>query len=162
MMMIGFGGFAVGTWWASFITSDWDFYELLVPQILRGCSLMLCMVPINNIALGSLRRSSSRTRPASTTSPAISAAPSGLAVINTMLNTRTDLHITGFPTRWWRPDGVAEEAIANTAQRFIDYGDAAQAMALALINQRVHEQALVMAFGDVFLGLTMIFASLVG
>src|SRR6185312_8974113 len=51
MMMIGFGGFAVGTWWASFITADWDFHELLVPQILRGCSLMLCMVPINNVAL---------------------------------------------------------------------------------------------------------------
>jgi DHA2 family multidrug resistance protein len=56
---------------------------------------------------------------------------------------------------------VAEEAIANTAQRFIDYGDAAQTMALALINQRVHKQALVMAFGDVFLGLTAIFGSLV-
>ena len=36
------------------LTADWDFYELLVPQILRGCGLMLCMVPINNVALGTL------------------------------------------------------------------------------------------------------------
>ncbi len=39
MMLIGFVGFGAGTWWASSITSDWDFNELLVPQILRGCSL---------------------------------------------------------------------------------------------------------------------------
>ena len=48
MMMIGFLGFAAGTWRMTYLTADWDFYELLVPQILRGCSLMLCMVPINN------------------------------------------------------------------------------------------------------------------
>jgi DHA2 family multidrug resistance protein len=32
---------------------------------------------------------------------------------------------------------------------------------LALINQRAHKQALIMAFGDVFLGLTLIFGVLV-
>ncbi|MFY8102081.1 MAG: DHA2 family efflux MFS transporter permease subunit, partial [Allorhizobium sp.] len=54
VMMIGFSGFALGTYLMTGITADWDFYELLVPQILRGCSLMLCMVPINNLALGTL------------------------------------------------------------------------------------------------------------
>ena len=54
MMMIGFFGFAAGTWRMTNLTADWDFYELLVPQILRGASLMLCMVPINNLALGTL------------------------------------------------------------------------------------------------------------
>ena len=38
MMMIGFFGFAAGTWWMTHLTADWDFYELLIPQILRGCS----------------------------------------------------------------------------------------------------------------------------
>ena len=36
------------------ITKDWDFWELLVPQMLRGFSLMTAMVPINNMALGTL------------------------------------------------------------------------------------------------------------
>jgi DHA2 family multidrug resistance protein len=161
MMMIGFGGFAVGTWWASFITSDWDFYELLVPQILRGCSLMLCMVPINNVALGSLPPQQLKNASGLYNLTRNLGGAVGLAVINTMLNTRTDLHITRLHEMVVAGRGVAEEAIANTAQRFIDYGDAAQTMALALINQRVHKQALVMAFGDVFLGLTAIFGSLV-
>ena len=36
------------------ITKDWDFYEFLVPQILRGISLMLVMIPITNSALGTM------------------------------------------------------------------------------------------------------------
>ncbi|MGO4406839.1 DHA2 family efflux MFS transporter permease subunit [Bosea sp. RAF48] len=161
LMMIGFAGFALGTWWASFITADWDFRELLVPQILRGCSLMLCMVPINNIALGSLPPQQLKNASGLYNLTRNLGGAVGLAVINTLLNTRTDLHITRLHEMVVAGRGVAEEALANTALRFGDYGDAAQKMALALINQRVHKQALIMAFSDVFLGLTLIFASLV-
>ena len=38
----------------TWITRDYDFYELLVPQILRGIGMMCAMVPTNNIALGTL------------------------------------------------------------------------------------------------------------
>ena len=36
MMGIGFAGFAAGTWTMSQLTADWDFWELLVPQVLLG------------------------------------------------------------------------------------------------------------------------------
>ena len=36
MMFIGFIGFAFGTWQITGLTKDWDFWELFVPQILRG------------------------------------------------------------------------------------------------------------------------------
>ncbi|MGY6250291.1 DHA2 family efflux MFS transporter permease subunit [Bosea thiooxidans] len=161
MMMIGFSAFALGTWLASRITSDWDFYELLWPQVLRGCGLMLCMVPINNVALGTLPPQQLKNASGLYNLTRNLGGAVGLAVINTMLNTRTDLHITRLHE--WVAAGrqVAEEALANTTQRFNDYGDAAETMAMAVLNQRVHKQALVMAFGDVFLGLTFIFACLV-
>ena len=38
----------------TYLTKDWDFWELFWPQIFRGVGLMLAMVPINNIALGTL------------------------------------------------------------------------------------------------------------
>ena len=38
----------------TWITSDWDFYELLWPQIFRGIGLMLSIIPINDISLGTL------------------------------------------------------------------------------------------------------------
>src|SRR6478735_1250506 len=161
MMMIGFAGFAAGTYIASFITKDWDFHELLLPQILRGVSLMLCMVPINNLALGTLPPAQLKNASGLYNLTRNLGGAVGLAVINTLLNTRTDLHIMRLHEMVVSGRQVAEEALANTIQRFGDYGDAAEKMALALINQRVHKQALIMAFGDVFLGLTLIFASLV-
>lgn len=161
MMIIGFSAFALGTWIVSHITADWDFYELLLPQILRGCGLMLCMVPINNVALGTLPPQQLKNASGLYNLTRNLGGAVGLAVINTMLNTRTDVHITRLHE--WVAAGrqVAEEALANTAQRFGDFGDAANTMALALLNQRAHKQALIMAFGDVFLGLTAIFACLV-
>src|SRR3982074_1012564 len=46
--------FGLGSYQMTWITRDYDFYELLVPQILRGIGMMFAMVPTNNIALGTL------------------------------------------------------------------------------------------------------------
>src|SRR6185437_10288279 len=54
MLMAGFLFFAVGTYQMTWITSDWDFWELLWPQIFRGIGLMLSIIPINDISLGTL------------------------------------------------------------------------------------------------------------
>ncbi|WP_432212028.1 DHA2 family efflux MFS transporter permease subunit [Bosea vestrisii] len=161
MMMIGFGGFALGTWLASSITADWDFHELLIPQILRGCSLMLCMVPINNLALGTLPPQQLKNASGLYNLTRNLGGAVGLAVINTLLNGRTDLHITRLHEAVSAGRQIAEENLASMTQRFIEYGDIAQSMALKLLTQRAHKQALVMAFGDVFLALTVIFAALV-
>jgi MFS transporter, DHA2 family, multidrug resistance protein len=161
MMMIGFGGFALGTWIASFITADWDFHELLIPQILRGCSLMLCMVPINNLALGTLPPQQLKNASGLYNLTRNLGGAVGLAVINTMLNSRTDLHITRLHEAVAAGRQIAEENLASMTQRFIEYGDVAQSMALKLLTQRAHKQALIMAFGDVFLALTVIFGALV-
>jgi DHA2 family multidrug resistance protein len=160
MIMIGFGGFALGTYLAHFITADWDFHELLAPQILRGVSLMLCMVPINNLALGTLPPQQLKNASGLYNLTRNLGGAVGLAVINTMLNSRTDLHIARLHEAVSAGRQIAEENLAALTQRFADYGDAAQSMALALLNQRAHKQALIMAFGDIFLGLTVIFGLL--
>ena len=54
MLMAGFLSFAVGTYWMTYLTKDWDFWELFWPQVFRGVGLMIAMIPINNIALGTL------------------------------------------------------------------------------------------------------------
>ena len=65
MLMVGLLGFGTSTWLLNGMTADWDFAELLAPQIRRGVSLMNCMMPINNPALGTLppARLKSASRP---------------------------------------------------------------------------------------------------
>ncbi len=130
----------------------------------RSCaavSLMLCMVPINNLALGTLPPQQLKNASGLYNLTRNLGGAVGLALINTLINTRTDLHIQRLHESVAAGRQVAEEALANLVQRFSSFGDAAEQMALALLNQRAHKQALVMAFGDVFLGLTGIFAALV-
>jgi DHA2 family multidrug resistance protein len=52
------------------------------------------------------------------------------------------------------------EMLNNMTQRFSSYGSDAQQMALKQLNSIVHRQGVVMAFGDVFLVLTLLFVAL--
>ena len=113
MIAVGFAGFGLGTLQASYITQDWDFWELLVPQILRGFSLMLCMVPINNLALGTMPPQRIKNASGLFNLTRNLGGAVGLALINTLLDKRMDLHIASAarggllgpqrpPTRRWR------------------------------------------------------------
>ena len=111
MMMIGFFGFAAGTWRMTNLTADWDFYELLIPQILRGASLMLCMVPINNLALGTLSHDKLKNASGLFNLTRNLGGAVGLAVINTVLTDRNTFHYSRLAehVRWG--DAEAEKQL---------------------------------------------------
>ena len=160
MMVIGFAGFGAGTLLATRITSDWGFGELLLPQLLRGGSLMLCMVPINNLSLGTLPPDQVKNAAGLYNLTRNLGGAVGLAVINSILTARTDMHYDRLreSVRWGR--SVAEETLdglATSLSARIPDGDLA---ALARLTGLVRREALVMAFSDVFLILSMLFCSL--
>ncbi|SJZ54109.1 drug resistance transporter, EmrB/QacA subfamily [Enhydrobacter aerosaccus] len=161
MIMAGSLIFAVGTWQTSTITSDWDFGELLWPQIFRGVGLMTTMIPIQNVALGTLPLDRVKNAAGLFNLMRNLGGAIGLAGINTVLNDRTDLHLARLHERltWAHPPAL--ERLDQLTQRLQDYPDAAT-MALKLLTQITHQQGVVMAFADVFLLLTLIFVALAG
>src|SRR5262249_20767328 len=52
MITIGLTLFATSLWTTSFLTPEWGFWSLVVPQALRGFAIMLCIVPSVTLALG--------------------------------------------------------------------------------------------------------------
>ncbi len=52
--LIGFGLFAAGALTNAFQTPTTDAAGLVLPQVLRGASLLFCILPITDVALGSL------------------------------------------------------------------------------------------------------------
>jgi DHA2 family multidrug resistance protein len=160
MMLIGFCGFALGTYIATFITADWDFWELLVPQILRGSSLMLCMVPITNLSLGTLPPEQIKNASGLFNLTRNLGGAVGLAIINTILNKRLDLHLARLHEQvsWGNP--IAEDRLAMMQQNFTAAmqadGDMAALKQLAMM---VRTQANVLSFADLFLVLTVLFAA---
>ena len=53
MIGVGLPLFALSQWASSYVTPEWGFAEWLIPQAVRGFSVMLCIVPSVTLALGS-------------------------------------------------------------------------------------------------------------
>jgi DHA2 family multidrug resistance protein len=159
--LIAFGliVFGIGTWQMTWITRDYDFNELLVPQILRGIGMMCAMVPTNNVALGTLAPELVKNASGLFNLMRNLGGAVGLAVINQVLNDRTDLHISRLQERVNWGNATAVETLNTFTQRLQGMGDAAL-MAMKQLSQIVHRQAVVMGYGDAFFMLTFFYFGL--
>src|SRR5271165_1593971 len=159
--LIAFGlvVFALGSYQMTWITRNFDFYELLLPQILRGVGMMCAMVPTNNIALGTLAPDRVKNASGLFNLMRNLGGAVGLAIINEVLNDRTDLHITRLQDRVTWANASATELLNTLTQRAQGMGDAAL-MALKEFAQIVHRQAVVMSYGDAFFMLTVFYICL--
>jgi MFS transporter, DHA2 family, multidrug resistance protein len=154
LIFVGLMLFALGTWQMTFITRDFDFWELFVPQMLRAFGMMLAMVPANNIALGTLPPHLIKNASGLFNLNRNLGGAVGLAVINTVLNQRIDFHIARLHEAVTWGNMTAVETLNNLAQKFNGTADA-QLKALKQLTMIVHRQAVVMSFGDVFWMLTV-------
>lgn len=160
MMSIGFALFAASTWLMTGLTADWDFWELFWPQILRGISLMLCMVPINNIALGTLPPEQLKNASGLFNLTRNLGGAVGLALLNTILQRRGDFHYERLAEAISWGNGQSEAFINSLTRQFnalkLDGGTAA----LQQIYNLAQGQAAIMAFADAFYILTLLFGAL--
>ncbi|MDR3492974.1 MAG: DHA2 family efflux MFS transporter permease subunit [Ancalomicrobiaceae bacterium] len=161
MIAIGFAGFAIGTWLSSFMTEDWDFWELLVPQIFRGVSLMLSMVPINNLALGTMPPDKIKNASGLFNLMRNLGGAFGLALINTAIDKRMDLHLSRLHDSIAWGKEAAEETLANLTRQFAPLGSDAGLAALKRLSLLVRRQAEILALADVFVLLTVLFVVLI-
>ena len=160
MLAAGFVGFAVGAWWMTSLTADWDFGELLLPQIFRGIGLMLCD--------GADHQSGARhpaARPPQERLGALQPDPQSRrrhrpAAINTVLNNQMDLHLARLHEAVNTASRPALETLSHLTQHFSDFGSDAGLMAVKQLTGLVRRQALVMASADVFLILAVLFVAL--
>jgi DHA2 family multidrug resistance protein len=151
--------FALGSWQMTSITRDYDFYELLLPQVLRGIGMMCAMVPTNNIALGTLAPDRVKNASGLFNLMRNLGGAVGLAIINQVLNDRTDLHISRLHDRVHWGNATAVETLNMFTQRLQGMGDSAL-MAMKQLSQIVHRQAVVMGYGDAFFMLALFYVGL--
>jgi len=155
MLAIGFTVVAFSNWQATYITKDWDFAQLFIPQILRGFGMMFAIVPITGISLGTLAPDRLKNASGLFNLTRNLGGAVGLAGLNTVLNKRIDLHLARLheTINWSRQPVV--ETLNNLAARIP--GSDAHNMALKQLLLFVRQQGIVMAFADVFLLLSLLF-----
>ena len=121
---------------------------------------MLSMVPINNLALGTMPPQKIKNASGLFNLMRNLGGAVGLALINTLLDKRMDLHLERLreSVTWGRQ--VAVDTLANMTAAMAARGSDAELAATRQLALIVRRQAEVLALADVFLALTVRFPGL--
>jgi len=150
---VGLSLFALSLWLTSHMTAEWGFWELLLPQVVRGFSVMLCIVPSVGMALSEfqgpeLRQASGLFNLMRNLGGAI-----GIAVVNTWLQDNARIQAERFGEMLGTGATAVHGAVAELTRMFAAITpDPAHAAMLAqgTLAHVVARQALTIAFDDVF------------
>jgi DHA2 family multidrug resistance protein len=145
-------------WLTGQLTKDSAFWELAGPQVFRGFSMMFVMIASNQMALGRLPPIMMKNAAGLYNLMRNLGGAVGLALINTMINTRMAVHGEALREQvtWARPGAMA--ILDNLTARLSAVSpDAAQLMALKRIAALVDQQALTLTYNDVFMAMGVAF-----
>jgi len=150
--------FGVGLNLNRFLTIDSAFWNLFIPQALRGGAMMLCIVPITRIALGNMpyekiKNASSLYNTMRNLGGAIM-----IATLNTLLQTRGSYHYSQLADKITdRRHEVTDFLSFITEYLNQKIGLDSHLASLKLAFQTVHQQVAVLSFNDCFFVMGAVF-----
>ena len=153
VIAVGLTGFAFSLWLTSQLGSNWGFRELLVPQLVRGLFVMLCIVPSVGMALSAFQGPELRSASGLFNLMRNLGGAIGIATVNTWLGDNARTQALRFGEALAANGHGAQDAIADLAQRLSAVTpDPAHALLLAQASfaRTVGREALTTAFDDVF------------
>lgn len=158
MLGLGLALFGTGLWLNHYLTSEWGYWEMFLPQAVRGLSLMFCFVPINAVALGQLPPDKVQNASGLYNLMRNLGGAIGLAAITTLLGSRGDLHYSRLSESVTMRNGEAVAMWESLAARFTQMGVAdPEAAALKTLMNLTKREAMTMAYGDVLMGMAAVF-----
>jgi DHA2 family multidrug resistance protein len=157
VVAFGFSLFALACWLFSDIGPEWGFWQLFLPQAIRGFAILLCIVPTVGMALNGVPPTELRYASGLFNLMRNLGGAIGIAIASTLLQNLGALHAERLGESL--NDGNTS-LLAHTVQRMSGYGaDAAHAqlMLSGQIARVVTRQALTEAFQDTFWLLAALF-----
>nr|WP_295740109.1 DHA2 family efflux MFS transporter permease subunit [uncultured Acidocella sp.] len=153
LMMGGLVCFGLGMWSFSYITSEWGWQQLLVPQILRGFPQVFCVAPSVTLGLGSLPPERLKYASGLFNMMRNLGGAVGIALCGAVLNDRTNFHFMVLASNLT----MARPQIPALLQGFSDQLDGS-GRALKLLWKLTYAQAQTMAYADAFCAIAAAFA----
>lgn len=153
IIAVGLPLFAFSLWLTSQVTSQWGFAEFLVPQLLRGLSLMLCIVPSVTLALAGFEGVELRYASGLFNLMRPLGGAVGIALVNTSLQDNARIAMARFGETLGHSASAFGDALASMTRRLSAVTpDSAQALleAQGIITRTIARQAITIAFDDVF------------
>ncbi len=151
---------ASGLWLNSQMTVEVGFDELLWPQILRGVGLIVCIVPITNVALGTLPLNQVSGGSGLFNLFRNMGGALGLSLINTNWDSRFDSHYWWLVERLSNTSQVVQQHLSSLAGSVQAKGVTtlpSENLAQKILSQQIAQQANVMAWNDIFYMMAVLF-----
>jgi MFS transporter, DHA2 family, multidrug resistance protein len=162
VISVGLSLFAFSLWLTSHLTPQWGFGELLWPQLVRGLAVMLCIVPSVGMALSTFQGPELRAASGLFNLMRNLGGAIGIAVVNTWLLDNARIETARIAESIGHNAQSATATVAELAHRLgAATPDPTHALLLArgLFAQSVGQQALSLAFNDVFRLMAWMFAA---
>ncbi len=158
MLALGLSLFGFGVYLNTFLTAQSDYWELFLPQLVRGSSLMLCFMPINTLSLGTLpmemlKNASGLYNLMRTLGGAI-----GLAGFNTLIIERFAFHSERIGEHLTLVRPQVQSLLDQFSEKMAALvpGDADLA-AVKLVMRLVEREAMVLTFNDCLRVMALVF-----
>ena len=161
VLAFGMSMAAIGLYWNQFLTADSGFPELFWPQAFRGLGLIMCMVPANFLALGTLPPQKLPNATGLFTVCRNMGGAVGLALLNTLRLNFTNLHEQEIGAAMDPARPEVQAYISQTEARLQAVGAVdAHAQAVMQLGRRAQLEATVMTFNNMFLVMSLAFATM--
>jgi DHA2 family multidrug resistance protein len=147
---IGFGLLAVGLGASAFQTRTTDFEEMVLPQVIRGIAIMLCLLPPIRIALGHLAAEAVPDASGLFNLMRNLGGVIGLALIDTVIYGRAPVIGERLGQALARGDVETAKAVGLPLERFLAHtpGAPLEPAVLAYVQRAVERQAIVEAVNE--------------
>ncbi|HEY2481132.1 MAG TPA: DHA2 family efflux MFS transporter permease subunit [Caulobacteraceae bacterium] len=147
----GFAVFGLGLALSTNQTAETDFRQMLVPQIVRGCAVMFCLLPPTRLALGELRLTEVPDGSALFNLMRNLGGAIGLALIDTVIYGRAPVHARAIIARLQSGDVATATAVGIPKDLFLSQHGPVDAATRALLEPMVQTLALVRAINEAWL-----------
>jgi len=149
--VVGFFFLFLSAWQFQPLTTETGYWDIFIPQSLRGMGLMTTMLSVQTMAIQSLSPSQIRGASGLFNLMRNTGGAFGLAVLNTQMTDRINLHWERLREGLTPGNPMVQNFLDGFAARYEQTmpGDG-QAAALRVLGQLTYQQATVLAFSDLF------------
>ena len=149
--------FGLTAWWFSTFNLDTSLGHIVVPRLVQGVAVAFFFIPINQILLSGVTPSRMAAASGLSNFFRTLSGSMGTAIVTTLWTHRTQIHDVRFAENL-TANGVPSQAYLDGLAQAGVQGDAGYAQ----VQNVMHAQAAMLATNEVFWGIAVLFAALIG
>jgi len=157
MMFFGLIAYGFGCYLNSFLTPDSRFYELMLPQMIRGFSAMFCFIPINDMALSALPRNEIQNASGLYNLMRNLGGAFGLAIINLKVNDDSVINRDIISSNVPETSEIAQNGLANIANMVDGQVGDVEAVSLTILNNLMVRDSFIISINNAFAHISVLY-----